>query len=674
MALSSTPVSRPTLSQVLGGESRLLLRLLRWWPLLPVLLLFLGAAFLIYQRPGLYVVDIGSPSDEAYTVNFHTRLDDSGATYRWSDVYGYVLFPGIGGGRQSNVSLLVDMGRTAPLQVFINGEQMYSSTLASGWNTLIMRVDATHPVALQSRDTVVELRSTDYRTEDSPTEPKGVKVDGVVVSQDREGGIIWPPVAPLLWFCVSLVLLYVVVGRAALMGASMGRARLYGLLGLLALAGVILWTLADNRMFIAAAAGHIAATLFTVLLISLVVEMALRVRVPALTAVHCRVLAGLVALAFLLRFGGMALPQSVIVDMPYHMKWLRTLLTGDWQSLYFPGGLSAVPREWGMELLIPKSPLFYFAFAPLSIPPFDLETSAKWLICLLDSSVALLVFWLARRAGARAGAALFAAALYAVMPLVFRAFAYGILPTIFAQWLAVLLFVVVLGVGLGKARVWVWTGVLLLATLTLLSFPTVALFVSMVVVGYAVLLLFRPKLRPAGSPLYSWWLAGTLVGAWVISLWAYYGLYISSVMTSVSTLLAPKSGQETTVHWPGGLPELTAWTADYVVTVLPLVLAVVGSALLFMGKRRSPAARRAVALLALWMLILSVFFLVNYKVDMIGKHLFFTMVPVAVAGGVALFAFARRGRWGAVLAGLGVALVAWQGLVFWIARLVGQSS
>jgi hypothetical protein len=68
------------------------------------------------------------------------------------------------------------------------------------------------------------------------------------------------------------------------------------------------------------------------------------------------------------------------------------------------------------------------------------------------------------------------------------------------------------------------------------------------------------------------------------------------------------------------------------------------------------------------------FFLFNYKVDMIGKHLFFTMVPVAVAGGVALFAFARRGRWGTVLAGLAVALIGWQGLIFWIGRLVGQSS
>jgi hypothetical protein len=673
----------------MGGEARTLLRLLRWWPLLPLLLLFLGAVFLLYQKPGPYLVDVGSPSDEAYTVNFHTRLDDNGTTYRWSDVYGYVLFPGVGGGRPFTANLIVDMGRTAPLQVFINGTQMYSSTLSPGWNYLEMRVDATHPAALQSRDTVIELRSPDYRTEDAPTEPKGVKVDGAVIVQDSEGSIIWPPVMPLLWSCVGLVLLYLLVGRTMLMWTAMGRARFYGLLGLLAIAGAILWLLAprelddgviyevevlvNNRMFIAASAGHIAATLAWLLLISLVVEWILRLRVPALTATACRALAGLMALAFLLRFGGMALPQSVIVDMPYHMKWLNTLLTGDWQSLYFPGGLSAVPREWGMELLIPKSPLFYFAFAPLSILPFELETSAKWLISLLDSSVVLVVFWLARRCGARIGAALFASALYAVMPLAFRAFAYGILPTIFAQWLAVLLFAALLGLRPARSKMWTWFAALLLTALVLLSFPTVALFVSLVVTAYAVLLLFRPSLRPDNSSLYPWGLLAILVSAWLISLWAYYGLYIGPVMTSISALLAPKAGQEPTVRWPGGWSDLLTWTANYVVNVLPLVLAAIGFALL-LGKRRLAHSRRAVALLTLWVFILPLFFLANYKVDMIGKHLFFTMVPVAVAGGVALFAFARRGRWGTVFAGLAVALIAWQGLIFWIGRLVGQSS
>ncbi|MEP6774250.1 MAG: hypothetical protein ABJA50_01530 [Chloroflexota bacterium] len=674
MASSSTSAqSSITLPQLLRGESSTLLSLLKWWVLLPVLLLFLGASFLLYQTPGNYGIDVGSPSDEAYTLNFHTRLSDGPTTYRWSDVYGFVLFPGIGGSRPFTTTLTLDMGRTAPLQVYINGTQMYSSTLASGWNSLVMRVDETHPQALQSRDTVVELRSTDYRADDSPTEPKGVKVDSVVITQDPNGAIIWPPVVPLLWFAVALALLYIIVGRAALNRSSLQRARLYGSLALLVLGAVILWLLSPNRMFIAADAGHIAATLAGVFLISLVVEWLLRLRGSVLAAQHCRILAGLMGLAFLLRFGGMALPQSVIVDMPYHMKWLNTLLIGDWQSLYFPGGLSAVPREWGMELLIPKSPLFYFAFVPISILPFDLETSAKWLISLIDSSVVMVVFWLARRAGGRVGAALFASALYAVMPLAFRAFAYGILPTIFAQWLAVLLFAALLGLRPTRSNLWTWFGVLLLTIVVLLSFPTVALFVTIVVAAYALLLLFRPSLRPQGSSIYPWQLITLLVGAGLISLWAYYGLYVAPVMTSISALLAPKAGQAPTVRWPGGWPDLIAWTANYVVTVLPLLLAAIGFALL-LGRRRLTHRRRAVVLLALWMFILPLFFFVNYKVDMIGKHLFFTMVPVTVAGGVALFAFARRGRWSTVFAGLAVAIVAWQGLIFWISRLVGQSS
>src|SRR5207253_7215563 len=102
------------------------------------------------------------------------------------------------------------------------------------------------------------------------------------------------------------------------------------------------------------------------------------------------------------------------------------------------------PREWGLDLLIPKSPLFYFTAAPLGMLPFDLETLVKWLICFVDATVVLAVFWLVFRVGGSKRAALLGAALYAFMPLAFRAFAYGILPTIFAQWLAVCLFVVVL--------------------------------------------------------------------------------------------------------------------------------------------------------------------------------------------------------------------------------------
>src|SRR5690349_5416860 len=99
MASSSSPATpRTTLPQLLRCEVRALLALLKWWVLLP-LVLFLAVAFLLYQTPGTYLVDVGSPPDEAYTLNFHTRLSEGATTYRWSDVYGYLLFPGLGGSR-----------------------------------------------------------------------------------------------------------------------------------------------------------------------------------------------------------------------------------------------------------------------------------------------------------------------------------------------------------------------------------------------------------------------------------------------------------------------------------------------------------------------------------------------------------------------------------------------
>src|SRR3712207_9580063 len=56
--------------------------------------------------------------------------------------------------------------------------------------------------------------------------------------------------------------------------------------------------------------------------------------------------AAIFAAGWALRYGAQALPQAEVIDMPYHMKWLRILLLGDWQALYFPGELSTVPPEW----------------------------------------------------------------------------------------------------------------------------------------------------------------------------------------------------------------------------------------------------------------------------------------------------------------------------------------
>jgi hypothetical protein len=89
---------------------------------------------------------------------------------------------------------------------------------------------------------------------------------------------------------------------------------------------------------------------------------------------------------------------------------------------------------------------------------------------------------------------------------------------------------------------------------------------------------------------------------------------------------------------------------------------------------RGKKAWLALVLLAIWLAVLPLFMVVNYRMDMIGKHLFFTMVPVAVFAGAALAMLWVRRRWSAAIGGLLVAIVGWQALVFWVARLVGQST
>ena len=667
---------KPPLSALLRAEAATWLALLRWWPMWLALGLFVASMVAAYQIPHSYTIDVGSPSDEAYVRNFHTRLTDNsaGPTYRWSDIYGYVLFPGLGGSRPFTVTVTLDTGRQAPVQIIVNGEQMHSGNSAAGWQTITLRVDATHAQALQSRDTIVELRSTDYRTEDAPTESKGVKVDSVVVEQDAQGGFIAPALSPLLWLSLALLLAYLAVGRALTGYATRSRARLWGLAVIITGGVGLVVALAASHIGVAAASQHIAITLLTVMALALVCEMVLMTRSERMTALQCRLLAQTFAIAFLIRYAGMALPQSVIIDMPYHMKWLTTLLSGDWQALYFPGGLSVVPREWGMDILIPKSPLFYVAFAPLNILPFELETLVKWLICLLDSSVVLAVFWLSTRIQPRIWAALAAGGLYAIMPIDFRAFSYGILPTIFSQWLAALLVVALVAAGVQKWRPAVWVGMVVLAVLVFLSFPTVAVFVSLMIGGYALAVVLRRRYYGADGLALGGRLVALLVIAWLLAVWAYYGLYISPVLASAQALLAPKAGQTPTVRWPGGFGDLVSSTADYVVSVLPILLALVGFLLLFAARRMPPERRRAFLLMVLWAAIGPLFVLVNYKVDMIGKHLFFTMLPVALAGGLALYRLSGKGRWGSTLAGLAFAVIGLQAIFFWIQRLVETST
>src|SRR5689334_7918243 len=121
--LQQANASKATTGTLMRSELSVALGLLRLWPLWVAVAIFLGATFAAYQVPHTYTIDIGSPSDGAYARNFHGRLidTDTGPNYRWSDVYGYVLFPGLGGSRPFTVTMTFDTARKASAQVIVNG-------------------------------------------------------------------------------------------------------------------------------------------------------------------------------------------------------------------------------------------------------------------------------------------------------------------------------------------------------------------------------------------------------------------------------------------------------------------------------------------------------------------------------------------------------------------------
>ncbi|MDQ2809466.1 MAG: hypothetical protein M3Z04_21535 [Chloroflexota bacterium] len=141
-------------------------------------------------------------------------------------------------------------------------------------------------------------------------------------------------------------------------------------------------------------------------------------------------LAGLLALAFVLRWGGVSYPQFRSSDLVFHahnLTYVLDVLHGAGRPFFFPGKL---PNG----TLVPYPSAYYVLLTPFAAVSGGTNEAAISLLlvasALLDSLVVLPVWALARRWGARAGLA--AAALYALGPAPFQLFSAGNHTNLFA--------------------------------------------------------------------------------------------------------------------------------------------------------------------------------------------------------------------------------------------------
>ncbi len=141
--------------------------------------------------------------------------------------------------------------------------------------------------------------------------------------------------------------------------------------------------------------------------------------------------AGIFALAFALRLGGMTHPQFITSDLIFHAHHIDDMLgffSGQRQNFFFDGQLPNGTH-------VPYPSAYYLLLAPLEWL-FGGTTEAGMLLlrfcsALLDASVTLLLYRFTLRFGS--AAALGAAFLYAVGPASFQLFSAGNHSNIFAQ-------------------------------------------------------------------------------------------------------------------------------------------------------------------------------------------------------------------------------------------------
>lgn len=644
----------------------------------PLVLLAVGLVALLgaYQVERPISLTIGGAHEKPFVRNFHDKsvARDGVTRYRWTSATSFIIFQGIGGGRERAATLRLRSGRppgvAQPVTVLVNGVEVRRFTVGADWQTYGFAVRG---AATAGHGIVIELRTP---AEKLPTSDG--RVVGVQVNQLRMttvgGGRTVPAWGTLGLALASLLVLYLIAARAlgvavADEGRRRARAALSAAVGLLVLATLF----AVARPYIAAYVGPLLAVLlgaFGVLLlprplIRLGARCGLAVTTPEATA-----LCAILALGIVTKLGGLLYPDTVVIDLAWHIRWMRTFLQHDFGALYFPSDLSSGPKEWGLGILIPKSPLFYAMLAPFTLLPLAIGTVLKLCVGTMEVLTALFVFAFLKRVG-MGTAGVVAAFLYTVTPLSYLALSYGNYPTIFAQFLTVIAFVLLLFAGQRLDHGGVFALFTFILTLSLLAYPVVAVFNMCVLIAFG-LWRWRQE-RDSAEKRRALLVCASAVLAALLAFVSYYMQYVRVTLQSVRTLST--STAERRGYTAGGLLG-APWHIATVIAknievgnlLILLVIAITGVVLSY---RMLPddAGRRTWQFLLVWLLIMPLFTLVDAYIDLLLKPLFYTMVPVALFGGVTVVWLWRRGRVGQVAAILCCAAITAQAWWLWFQRI-----
>ncbi|MCA1669622.1 MAG: hypothetical protein LC793_19980 [Thermomicrobia bacterium] len=673
------PTSIPTTwgSRIGGGfthGSAWLRAALGWQPLV-LLAVSLVALFGAYQVERPIRVNIGGAHESPFVRNFYDKnVATDGTHYRWTSATSFVIFEGIGGGRARTATVRLRSGRPGgiarPVTVLANGVEVKRFTVGPEWQTIPFDIQG---AATTGHGIVIELRTPAEKLSSSDSRVVGVQVNQL--RMETVGGGWTIPAWGTLGLALMIVLaLYLMAARAfGVVITDDGRRRTFATLGA---AGGMLMLVAlfiFARPYIAAYSGPLLAVLLgalgALLLSRPLIWLGARCGL-AVTPSEATALCVILALGIIAKLGGLLYPDTIVIDLGWHVRWMRTFLRHDFGALYFPSDLSSGPKEWGIGILIPKSPLFYAMLAPFTLLPTDIGTVLKLCVGVMEVFTILFVFAILKRVG-MGTAGIVAAFLYTVTPLSYLALSYGNYPTLFAQFLTVVAFALLLFAGRRLDRPGVFVSFVLVLALSLLAYPVVAAF-NVCVLGAFGVWWWRQATDVRERRRALLILIGTVLAA-LLAFLSYYIQYVRVTLQSVRTLGTSTAANRG--YTEGGLRG-APWHITTVIAkniqvgnlLILLAIAITGVVLCYRAQP-DPEGRRTWQFLLLWLLIMPVFTLADAYVDLILKPLFYTMVPIALFGGITIVWLWRRGRIGQVAAILCCTAITAQAWWLWFHRI-----
>jgi hypothetical protein len=514
-------------------------------------------------------------------------------------------------------------------------------------------------------------------------------------AQPGAGGFSLPPLGVALALVVSAWLIYLGLAYGGLAGKWA-----FGIATLLALVGG--FGLAFGRLALTIYTGRLAlllvVTMLMLPLLDWVVPRLFRRWSLPLPAWAWQGLLAMFLVGMLGRGGGVLYPQMEVIDAPAHLKEINIVLhqpDGFWQE-FSNKALSKVPAQWESDAVIPYSPFVYFYLAPVAALPIDPYISVNLFNTTLDALRVFIIFGLAAALGAGARVALVAAGLYLITPSTWLLNSWGNWPTTVSLWLGMLYLLLVLVNWRKLERPVVWAGVTFVLLLTMLGYTVTAVFMGLLLYGWAFGLIFLAGRKDKLARRNGWLLAASNSAAAILAVAIYFWQFIPDLAKTLTTFGNSLETKGSLGNFGDrSLGYYLSLYADHVTfrygaaAVIVIAFAVFGW-LLFSRRPRAgkpfdldttevnEATLRSPAYLwlyASWLAVFVLFSLAQWKVDMVDKQVWFVLPLAVILAGAGLVWLWQRYKepvlfWSSRIAV--TALVAWttySALALWIERV-----